>query len=132
MNLNQEAMSEKLIMIADNMDESLAVLSDILRNANYKVVTAKNGFEVILHKDFDKVDLVLMDLQMPYLNGIVTTDIIRKKLEMIEKPIIIGFSKLELTKKNVTDLGMNDFLYKTYNMQVILAKIRFWEEINQH
>lgn len=125
-------MSEKLIMIADNMDESLAVLSDILRNANYKVVTAKNGFEVILHKDFDKVDLVLMDLQMPYLNGIVTTDIIRKKLEMIEKPIIIGFSKLELTKKNVTDLGMNDFLYKTYNMQVILAKIRFWEEINQH
>jgi CheY-like chemotaxis protein len=132
MNLNQEAMSEKLIMIADNMDESLAVLSDILRNANYKVVTAKNGFEVILHKDFDKVDLVLMDLQMPYLNGIVTTDIIRKKLEMIEKPIIIGFSKLELTKKNATDLGMNDFLYKTYNMQVILAKIRFWEEINQH
>lgn len=132
MNLNQEATSEKLIMIADNMDESLAVLSDILRNANYKVVTAKNGFEVILHKDFDKVDLVLMDLQMPYLNGIVTTDIIRKKLEMIEKPIIIGFSKLELTKKNATDLGMNDFLYKTYNMQVILAKIRFWEEINQH
>jgi two-component system sensor histidine kinase ChiS len=128
MNLNQEAMSEKLIMIADNMDESLAVLSDILRNANYKVVTAKNGFEVILHKDFDKVDLVLMDLQMPYLNGIVTTDIIRKKLEMIEKPIIIGFSKLELTKKNVTDLGMNDFLYKTYNMQVILAKIRFWSD----
>lgn len=58
-----------MILLADDDDEVLAALSDVLRSEGYEVIMARNGREAIAHFYEGRIDLALLDLNMPVKGG---------------------------------------------------------------
>ncbi|MCX8058305.1 MAG: response regulator [Spirochaetes bacterium] len=115
------------ILIVDDEIVNLQVLTNYLILNNYKVITASSGYEClnILNKKEQKIDLIILDIMMPGLNGYEVCSEIRKTYLQTELPIIL------LTAKNqVSDLiegfsvGANDFLLKPVNKPELLARIK--------
>lgn len=115
------------ILIVDDEIVNLQVLTNYLILNNYKVITASSGYEClnILNKKEQKIDLIILDIMMPGLNGYEVCSEIRKKYLQTDLPVIL------LTAKNqVSDLiegfsvGANDFLLKPVNKPELLARIK--------
>ena len=100
----------------------------LFKNTNAKLINAKDGFEVLDILKSTKVDLILMDMVMPKLDGLSTTKEIRKTEKFI--PIIAQTSMSDQTDKdNILKAGCNDIIAKPIKPRIVLNKIsRFFEE----
>ena len=92
-----------------------------------EVVTAENGFEAIKVLDVNQdVELILMDLQMPVMDGFTCTEYIRKNYQgkFSNLPIIALSAATSTDVKNrVVAVGMNDFISKPFESQSLFTKI---------
>ena len=102
----------KRILVVDDHELNRDLMVLLLKEYKYHVVTANNGYEALELLKKKHFDLVLMDVQMPELNGIETTRKIRNLLTL-EVPVIActAFSQPS-EKKACIDAGMNDYLGK--------------------
>ncbi len=67
------------ILIAEDVESNFLYLSAVLSKIDAEIIWAKNGLEVVQKfKEHDDIDLVLMDLQMPEMNGFEATKIIKQ------------------------------------------------------
>ncbi len=118
----------RVLVIEDN-DLNAKFASAILKRLNYQVDWAtdgKRGVEKFLENDYD---LILMDIQMPIMNGLKATREIRQyeKLMETEHPIpIIAITAFafEHDKQNCLDAGMDDYLTKPYRPQQLIDIIK--------
>lgn len=94
-----------------------------LENLNASVVLANNGKEAIESEVLQKVDLILMDLQMPVMNGFEAIEYIRKKLALQTPIVALTGSNSEEDKKQASTLGCNDYLVKPCNKEVLFNAI---------
>jgi len=86
-----------------------------------------NGAEAVEALKQDEYNLILMDMNMPVLNGIEATKVIRNELNDHDVPIIaMTASDLEEDRKLCLESGMNDFLSKPMKIQNSLAVIKKW------
>jgi PAS domain S-box-containing protein len=100
------------VLVAEDMPMNMILVKVILKQLlpSAKVFEAKNGEEAIKLVMNEKVDLILMDVQMPGLDGIEATKIIRETLSI---PIIaLTAGALQSEKEKCLESGMNDFLTK--------------------
>ena len=109
--------SQLKILIAEDTQMNMLVISNMLKNAlpNLIIYEATNGVEAIETLEREKPDLILMDVQMPYMDGLEATARIRKNRnsQLKNTPIIAltaGITKNE--RDNCKNAGMNDFLSK--------------------
>jgi len=107
--------SDITILIADdnpvNMTLNLRILANILPKA--KLVQAANGQEAINAFQNNHIDLILMDIQMPILNGLDATRIIRLTENDSKVPIIaVTAANIKGEKEKCLEAGMDDFLSK--------------------
>ena len=122
---------ETKILIVDDRPENLMSLEDILAMPDLSILTADSGntaLSMILEHDFA---LVLMDVQMPGMDGFETAELIRRNKRSRHVPIIfitaIGREEPHMTK--AYEAGAVDFLYKPINPQVLLSKVRIFVEL---
>ena len=96
----------------------------MLKKLGIKAETSSNGLEVlhILEKQF--CDIVLMDIQMPKMNGIETTKIIRMMWPHGPKIVIITDCDSNTYREICFDAGANDFLAKPLTIDGLEAAIR--------
>jgi CheY-like chemotaxis protein len=95
-------------------------------NENIKVDMAENGKEAIALIQKNDYDLVIMDIQMPVMNGYETTRFIRSEMNNEKNKIpILGLSAhaLEKEREKCLSFGMNDFISKPFNPNVLFNKI---------
>lgn len=125
----------KRILVVDDHELNRDLLRFLLKEYDYSVETASNGLEAIDKLKEKKFDLVLMDIQMPELNGIETTNRIRTQLEM--KLPIIAFTAFNQTseKRACLEAGMDAYLAKPVNENELLRLLNFYlsedhEEVN--
>ncbi len=109
----------KKILLVDDNALNLTVGKKYLKYWNLECDIAKNGKEAIKLVRENNYSLVLMDLQMPIMDGISATEIIRKmpgkRYQYGELPIIaLTASAVAEIKQKVFDVGMDDFLMKPY------------------
>ncbi|MCA1639057.1 MAG: response regulator [Acidobacteria bacterium] len=78
----------KTILVAEDNKDSRAMLRFFLEDLGYKVIEAENGKEAVEAAIFFLPDLILMDLNMPELNGIDATEQIRQHNKLCDVPII--------------------------------------------
>ena len=78
----------KRILIIEDNDDNLYLIKFILENCNYEVIMAKNGQEGFDTTIREKPDLVLMDIQLPDINGLEVTGMIRRQPGFDKLPII--------------------------------------------
>lgn len=119
------------IIVAEDNTVNQMVIIGLLQKLDYDAKVANNGIETLnlLEKSSTKVDLILMDCEMPELNGYEATKAIRKKQKgMTNQTIIVGLSAHANPeyKDLAFDSGMDDFITKpvtTENLQEIFEKI---------
>lgn len=114
--------SDKTFIVAEDVDSNFRLIKAFLRNTKVNLLWAKDGNEVIHLINNHTVDLILMDIQMPKLDGIETTKLIRTM--GINIPIIIqtAFALAEEIEKG-HKAGCNDYITKPIRREVLISKI---------
>jgi len=125
-----EKLGSITVLIADddafNRQLIISLLSKI---SSIKYIEAENGIEALDFLAREKIDIILLDLHMPMLNGIETIKEIKKSPLHSLIPIII-ISTDELIMKELYRLGANDFISKPFKLSELQAKIyKYIEEI---
>jgi two-component system KDP operon response regulator KdpE len=115
-------MSDPVVLVVDDEKPLRDFVRRNLEARQYKVITAANGLEALATFTTTPVDLVILDMMMPHLDGLETTRRIR---EISEIPIII-LTALgeELDKIQAFDLGADDYLTKPFGVGELLGRIK--------
>lgn len=114
----------KRILVVDDHELNRELLELVLKEYQCRVVTAESGIEALEILQKMKFDLVLMDVQMPELNGMETTQRIRHQLAL-DVPVIActAFSQPE-EMQMCKESGMNDYLGKPVEENQLLALLK--------
>jgi PAS domain S-box-containing protein len=122
----QRALLDVRILIVDDSDINLEVTKRILELEGAKVFLAQNGLEAFefLEKKTHVIDVVLMDVQMPVLDGHDATQRIRLELDLADLPIIaLTAGALSSERQRATAAGMDDYIVKPFEAQSLVASI---------
>ena len=114
------------VLVVDDSDINLDVTKRILELAGARVALARNGQEAIecLQAAPQSIDVVLMDVQMPVLNGYDATQRIRADLALTALPIIaLTAGALGSERDRAQAAGMNDFIIKPFDAQSLVRSI---------
>jgi two-component system, cell cycle response regulator DivK len=115
----------KCILVVEDQPDNRQILRDLLGNAGYELVEAENGVEALAAVDRRRPDLILMDIQLPILDGYETTRRIRSKSDLQSIPIIAVTSyALAGDDAKALAAGCNSYVTKPYSPRQLLAKIR--------
>ena len=115
----------KCILVVEDQEDNRQILRDLLGNAGYQLVEAGNGEEAIAAVATQRFDLILMDIQLPVMDGYEATRRIRSNPELNSIPII-AVTSYALTGDEAKALaaGCNGYITKPYSPRVLLAKVR--------
>ncbi len=110
------------ILAVDDEPRYLRLLEANLRTEGYEVLTAKDGDEALEVFSAQPVDLILLDVMMPHLDGFATCQRIRQYSSV---PIIILTAKgEEQDRVRGLDVGADDYLVKPFSVMELLARVR--------
>ncbi len=114
---------EKILYVEDNED-NVYMLSKRLTRAGYDIFIARNGAEGVERAQEVMPDLILMDLDMPVMNGWQAINCLRAIPETAAIPIIVVSSHVTTDERQQAyDAGCNDFDTKPVNTKRLLGKI---------
>jgi len=110
------------ILIVDDEPRYLRLLEANLRTEGYQIITAQNGKEAVETFSANPVDLILLDVLMPQMDGFTVCQRIRQYSNV---PIIILTSKgEEQDRVRGLDVGADDYLVKPFSVMELLARVR--------
>ncbi|ARC86280.1 hypothetical protein U732_141 [Clostridium argentinense CDC 2741] len=114
-------MNEK-VLIVDDDNEIRNIVSIYLKNEGYEVLQAENGYEALELIKAESIDLVLLDIMMPKINGIEVCNEIRKNYIM---PIIFLSAKDgEVDKILGLSSGAEDYITKPFSTVELIARVK--------
>ena len=115
----------KCILVVEDQEDNRQILRDLLGNAGYELVEAVDGEQALAESAKQRPDLILMDIQLPVMDGYETTRRIRADPESKAIPII-AVTSYALTGDEAKALaaGCNDYVTKPYSPRALLAKVR--------
>jgi PAS domain S-box-containing protein len=116
--------SSALLLLAEDNELNILTLTDYLESKNYRVVVARNGADVLAMARQQRPDLVLMDMQMPDMDGLQATRHLRNDAELAHTPVI-AMTALAMPgdRERCLEAGANDYLSKPINFQQLLQVI---------
>ncbi|MBN1926298.1 MAG: response regulator [Prolixibacteraceae bacterium] len=119
----------KTLLIAEDEEYNFMFIEELLSDESYTLIRANNGIEAIeICKSNSLIDLVLMDIKMPVMNGYEATKQIKKIRP--DLPIIAQTAySTESDKNKALESGCSDFISKPFNKEGLLTKIS--EQLNK-
>ena len=115
---------KNVLIVEDNeLNRFLAVT--ILKKWNANIHIAENGEEAVAAVKNKEIDIVLMDIQMPVMDGVAASIAIRNELNSNVPIIALTANALESEKEKCWQAGMNEYITKPYNPNYLLEKIIF-------
>ena len=115
-------MEGETILVVDDNKEIVYSISELLKYEGYQVVKAYDGMEALQVLEEHKVDLILLDVMMPRLNGLSA---LMKLRENYHIPVIILSAKTEESDKvSGLVLGADDYVEKPYNPAELMARVK--------
>ena len=116
---------KKRILVVEDQDDNRQIIRDLLSAKGYELIEATTGEEGLNLATTGKPDLILMDIQLPGMDGYEVTRRIKAKPELNHIPIIVVTSyALSGDDKKAFDAGCNGYVTKPFSPRVLLAKIR--------
>lgn len=110
------------ILIAEDDEDIIKLIKLYLENEKYEVFCATNGIDALNIAENNDIDLLVLDIMMPKLNGYEVTKKIRENSNM---PILILSAKnLHSDKILGLDLGADDYIAKPFNPLEVIARIK--------
>ena len=117
----------KTILIAEDSSVILNLTKKILELQKYRILTAKNGGEVIRQVENNKIDAILMDLNIPVKNGMECTREIRshENKEIASIPIIaVTGNANNYSMEDFKEAGINDYLPKPLDFDALVLTVK--------
>ncbi len=115
---------EKSILIVDDDKISLKLAGLILSQKGYKVHKAKSGIGAISFLKKQKVDLILLDIEMPMMNGMKALEKIRKDKELANIPVIFLTASADTdTIIDACRLEVTDYIRKPFIPEDLLERV---------
>jgi len=123
-----DVLDSKKVLVVDDDVRNLFALTAVFERSNIEVVTAESGREAleILNKD-KTIDIVLMDIMMPEMDGYETIQIIRKEPRNKNLPIIAVTAKAMMgDRQKCISSGASDYITKPVKTDQLLSLMRVW------
>jgi DNA-binding response OmpR family regulator len=121
----EEIMNPVNVLIIDDDPDIIELITDILSEQSYRTFSAKTGTDAISLFLSHPIDLAILDLHMPDMNGFATLELIRFFPRLIEIPVIIltGMTTEE-NRRRAEYLGISAFLEKPFSPNALLDLVR--------
>jgi two-component system KDP operon response regulator KdpE len=115
-------MDKKRILVVDDDPAILRLLSNNLKARGYEVITATNGEESLEAVQREFIDLIILDIMMPKVDGV---EVCRRIREWSDVPIIILSARGdEKDKVKCLELGADDYLTKPFGIAELIARVK--------
>ena len=115
----------KRILIVEDQEDNRAIMRDLLNTAGYNLIEAVDGEEGVRLAQSEHPDLILMDIQLPILDGYEATRRIRALAEVKSIPIIAVTSyALSGDEAKALAAGCDSYVAKPFSPRELLAKVR--------
>jgi PAS domain S-box-containing protein len=114
-----------LILIAEDNEANIGTFSSYLTAKGYRILIAKDGQEALDLAKAHHPDLILMDIQMPIMDGLEATRQIRRDPDLVKIPII-ALTALAMTgdRERCLDAGANDYLTKPVKLKLLVTTMQ--------
>ena len=117
-------MSRRILVVDDHADNR-RILRDLLGSAGFEILEAKTGEEAVAQAAAAVPDLILMDIQLPGIDGYEATRRIKASEALRRIPVIVVTSyALSGDDAKAMAAGANDYVAKPFSPRVMLAKVR--------
>jgi PAS domain S-box-containing protein len=113
-----------IILLAEDNEVNITTLVDYLESFNYQVIVARNGLEAVTLTQTQVPDLILMDIQMPEMDGLTATRQIRADQSLTHIPIL-ALTALAMPgdREQCLAAGVNDYLVKPVSLKTLVQTI---------
>ena len=113
---------EATVLVVDDNREIVYSISELLKYEGYRTLAAYDGMQALDVMEKEQVDLILLDVMMPRLNGLSALMKLREKSRI---PVIILSAKTEESDKvSGLVLGADDYVEKPYNAAELIARVK--------
>ncbi len=115
----------KRILVVEDQEDNRQIIRDMLSATDYEITEAENGEQALAAVTKQRPDLILMDIQLPIMDGNEATRRIKADPALRSIPIIAVTSyALSGEEQNARAAGCDDYMPKPYSPRHLLAKIR--------
>jgi DNA-binding NtrC family response regulator len=119
------------VMLVDDEERFLATTSKLLTRKGYEVVTAASGAEALRRLAELTVDVVVLDVKMPGMDGIAALREIKKLSPDVEVLLLTGHATVESAVEGL-EAGASDYLVKPCNLDELIRKVNDAFEKRRH
>lgn len=119
----------RTILLAEDDIRNIFALSQVIEPLGAQLEIARNGREAVeaLSKPGHNIDLVLMDIMMPEMDGLAAMEAIRKRPDLAKLPIIaLTAQAMPADRQRCLDAGANDYISKPVDIDKLLSLCRVW------
>ena len=121
-----------LILIIEDNEKNMKLVRDVLQVKGYETLeagTAEDGIRLALERN---PDLVLMDIQLPGMNGIDALAVLRGNPATVRIPVVaVTASVMQQDRKQITEAGFDGYIGKPINLREFLETVRSMVEGRQ-
>ncbi len=115
---------KKKILIVEDNEQNLYLATFLLKQSDYEVITANNGLEAVDKTLAEKPDLILMDIQLPEMDGYETTKRIKSMAEYNHIPIVAVTSyAMAGDREKALAIGCAGYIEKPFNTGTFVSEI---------
>ena len=115
----------RCILVVEDQEDNRRIVRDLLTTTDYEVMEAENGEEALAAVAKQRPDLILMDIQLPVMDGYEATRRIKADPALSTIPVIAVTSyALSGDEEKARAAGCDDFVPKPFSPRQLLAKIR--------
>ncbi|TRZ87085.1 response regulator [bacterium] len=117
-------MEGKTILVIEDNEMNMKLMRAVLRAGNYRILEAVDAETGLLMAKEHHPDLILMDIQLPGMDGLSATKVIKSDPNLKEIPIfaLTGFA-MESDKAKAMDIGLAGYIVKPISVKVLLATL---------
>ncbi len=112
----------KRILVVEDQEDNRQIIRDMLAGTDYEIMEAENGELALAAIAKQRPDLILMDIQLPIMDGYTATRCIKADPALRSIPIIAVTSYVEVEKAQAA--GCDEYVPEPYSTRQLLAKIR--------
>jgi two-component system cell cycle response regulator DivK len=118
-------MSDKRILVVDDNEDNRQILIDLLSGAGYAVIEARTGPDAVTTAEREVPDLILMDIQLPGIDGLEATRRIKAQPALAQIPVIAVTSyALAGDDRKAAAAGCDGYVTKPFSPRALLARVR--------
>ena len=123
--INSSTGGERTVLVVDDFDDTRLLLRTWLRRRGFRVIEAENGYQAVAAAQTHQPDFIIMDLEMPELDGLSATRQIRELEQLPRMPIVaVSAYGADRHRSQALDAGCDEYVSTPFDPEELEKLIR--------